>query len=118
RAPVRPQEQPPTWGPVSIESCAQLLAVAAPLACCLGQTIVLGAMRLKLRPLRRTRCTESKSLDHEGVVVLLLALFVGPVVGPHAGCNHELIAFAGILRESFAQCSEGHEPQARDYFAR
>jgi hypothetical protein len=75
-------------------------------------------MGVKLRPLRRTRRTESKSLDDEVMVVLLRALFVGPVVGPHVGGDHELIAFAGILRESFAQRSERHEPQARDYFAR
>src|SRR5260370_39745447 len=75
-------------------------------------------MSVNLCPLHRTRRTESKSFDDEGVVVLLLALFVGPVVGPHAGRNHELITLAGILGERFAQRSERHEPYGRDDFAR
>src|SRR6185312_13561542 len=65
-----------------------------------------------------TRSTEAKSLDDEGMVVLLLTLLIGPVVGPHASGHHELITLAGILGERLTQRSEGHEPDGRDHFAR
>src|ERR1700738_4390099 len=74
-------------------------------------------MSVKLCALDRTRRAESKSLDDEGVVVLFLALFVGPVVGPHARRDHELITLTGVLGERFAQRSERHEPYGRDDFA-
>jgi len=61
---------------------------------------------------------ESETLDNEGMVVLLLTLLVGPVVGPNAGFDHQLIPFEGILGQSLTQSPEGHEPQARDDFAR
>ena len=45
------------------------------------------------------------------MVVLLLALLVGPVVGTHVRFDDELITFARVARQSFAERAEGDEPQ-------
>src|SRR5438105_7154628 len=43
----------------------------------------LPAPRLELLPLGGTRSSEAEAVHDKGVVVLLLALLVGPVVGAH-----------------------------------
>ena len=55
---------------------------------------------------------ETKTLNHERIVIAFLAVLVGPVVGPHLGLKNELIAYAGIFRNCFPQRLEGGEINA------
>src|SRR5215813_5400248 len=48
------------------------------------------------------------------MVVLLLALLVGPVVGTYLCFHDELVSLAAVPGESFPDRSESNEPQARD----
>jgi hypothetical protein len=70
---------------------------------------------LALHPARRAK---AESLHDKRVVVLFLTLLVGPVVGSYASLDDQLIAFARMSRDRLAKGTEGHEPQARDHFAR
>jgi hypothetical protein len=70
---------------------------------------------LALHPARRTK---AESLHDERMVVLFVALLVGPIVGSHSSLDEQLIALARVSRYRLAQGSEGHKPQARDHFAR
>src|ERR1017187_9725944 len=57
---------------------------------------------VQLFPLGLAWRTETKALDHEGVVVLPLALLIGPVVGTDAGIENQLIALAGVPGDRLA----------------
>src|SRR5438876_2630043 len=88
-------------------------------ACARGHTRRgLPAPRLELLPLGGTRSSEAEAVHDEGVVVLLLALLVGPVVGAHPRLDDELIALARIAGDRLTQRSERDEPQAGDDLAR
>src|SRR6266513_176321 len=78
----------------------------------------LPAPRLELLPLRGTRGSEAEAVHDKGVVVLLLALLVGPVVGSHPRLDDELIALARIAGDRLTQRPERDEPQAGDDLAR
>ena len=60
----------------------------------------------------------AKSLHDEFVVVLFLALLVGPVVGSDPGLDDELVAFACVMHEQLGQGAERHEPESCDDLAR
>src|SRR5437764_1488357 len=88
-------------------------------ACARGHTRRgLPAPRLELLPLGGTRSSEAEAVHDKGVVVLLLALLVGPVVGAHPRLDDELIALARIAGDRLTQRSERDEPQAGDDLAR
>src|SRR5437667_2071237 len=78
----------------------------------------LPAPRLELLPLGGTRSSEAEAVHDKGVVVLLLALLVGPVVGAHPRLDDELIALARIAGDRLTQRPERDEPQAGDDLAR
>src|SRR6266513_2737962 len=78
----------------------------------------LRAARLELLPLGGTRGSEAEAVHDKGVVVLLLALLVGPVVGAHPRLDDELIALARIAGDRLTQRPERDEPQAGDDLAR
>src|SRR5947208_17000590 len=88
-------------------------------ACARGHTRRgLPAPRLELLPLGGTRSSEAEAVHDKGVVVLLLALLVGPVVGAHPRLDDELIALARIAGDRLTQRPERDEPQAGDDLAR
>src|SRR6266480_4254059 len=78
----------------------------------------LPAPRLELLPFGGTRGSEAEAVHDKGVVVLLLALLVGPVVGAHPRLDDELIALARIPGDRLTQRPERDEPQAGDDLAR
>src|ERR1700722_4467287 len=58
------------------------------------------------------RSSEPKGFDHVGIVVLLFALFVGPVVGSDTRLENQLVAFTGVLGDGFTQVAKCNKPQA------
>src|SRR5258708_39831288 len=78
----------------------------------------LAAAGGKLFALRAARRAESKILNDEGMVVLLHAFFVGPIVGTNLGLENELIALAHIFGDRFPETIECCEPEAGNGLAR
>src|SRR5437764_5372892 len=68
--------------------------------------------------LRGPRRSEAEAVDDEGVVVLLLALLVGPVVGTHPRLDDELIALARVAGDRLTERAERDEPQRGDDLTR
>src|SRR5258707_1479659 len=79
---------------------------------------VLAAPRGQFFTLRPTGRTESKILNDEGMVVLLHAFFVGPIVGTNLRLENELIAFARIFGDRFPETIECREIEAGKCLAR
>src|SRR6185437_14291719 len=73
---------------------------------------------LEFLALDLARCAEAKAIDDEGMVVLPLALLVGPVVGADPCLDDQLIALASTVGDRLAECAEGDEPQAGHDLAR
>src|SRR5882757_3003629 len=78
----------------------------------------LAAPGRQLLALHFSRGAKAKVLYDEGIIVLLLAFLVGPIVGAHLGLKNELIAFARASGNRFPETLEGHEPNAGNRFAR
>ena len=76
------------------------------------------APRVQLLALDLARGSKAEALDDERIVVLFLALLIGPVVGAHTRFNDQLIALARGARENFTGRAEGCEPYRRDGLAR
>src|SRR5260221_1656506 len=68
----------------------------------------------KLFALRPPRRTESKVLNDERMVVLLLTFLVGPIVGADLRLKDELIALARMFGNGLAEAFECHEPDGGD----
>src|SRR5271165_214913 len=64
------------------------------------------------------RRPKAKILDDEGVVVLLFALFVRPVVGANLRLKNELVALACVSCDRLPQGFESHEPETGGDLAR
>jgi hypothetical protein len=60
---------------------------------------------------------EPEILNHEGIVVLLLALLIRPIIGANLCLQYELIALARILCDRLAQTLECDEPETGDDLA-
>src|ERR1700688_245431 len=73
--------------------------------------------QLELVTLRLAGCAEAEPLDDERVVVLRLALLIGPIVGTDPGVENQLITLACIVRDRLPERAEGDEPQAGDDLA-
>src|SRR5215813_10263589 len=73
----------------------------------LRMAVIVLAAGLQLFALDLARGAEAEPIDDEGVVVLLLSLFVGPVVGAHVRFDDELITLARVACESLSEGSEG-----------
>src|SRR5213082_3127315 len=74
--------------------------------------------RFEFLALRGPRRSEAEAVDDEGVVVLLLALLVGPVVGAHPRLDDELIALARVAGDRLTERAERDEPQRGDDLTR
>src|SRR5205814_3024624 len=74
--------------------------------------------RLEFLALCGPRRSEAEAVDAKGVVVLLLALLVGPVVGAHPRLDDELIALARVPGGRLTERAEGDEPQRGDDLTR
>src|SRR6266513_378823 len=74
--------------------------------------------RLEFLALCGPRRSEAEAVDDKGVVVLLLALLVGPVVGAHPRLDDELIALARVPGDRLTERAEGDEPQRGDDLTR
>src|SRR5580698_3481849 len=83
-----------------------------------GAHLVLAAPGGQLFALHSTRCAEAKVLHDVGIVVLLFALSVGPIIGTNLGLENELIALARVFRDRFPETLECREPDAGDGLAR
>src|SRR5215469_10696055 len=70
-----------------------------------------------LFPLDLAGGAEAEAVDNERVIVLLLALLVGPVAGPYVRFDKQLVALACIARERLAQRAERHQPQGGHHLA-
>src|ERR1700723_1500178 len=78
----------------------------------------LGPLRRQLLALGLARGAKAETLHHEGMVVLLLALFVGPKIGADLGLNNELITLARMSGNRLPETLEGDEPEAGNRFSR
>src|SRR5581483_4999131 len=94
----------------------RLEIISAPVSA--RQTQCLLTASVELLPLRLAWRTELESLHHKRVVVLFLALLVGPDVGSHPGLYDQLVSFLRMPCDGLASRTEGREPHARDHFAR
>src|SRR5207302_1957021 len=74
--------------------------------------------RLEFLALCGPRRSEAEAVDDKGVVVLLLALLIGPVVGAHPRLDDELIALARVAGDRLTERAEGDEPQRGDDLTR
>src|SRR5882762_2365087 len=72
------------------------------------------ASRCKLFALHLPRRAESKVLNDERMVVLLLAFLVGPIVGADLRLENELISLARMFGDGLAEAFERHEPDGGD----
>src|SRR6266481_9815605 len=68
----------------------------------------------KLFALRPPRRAESKVLNDERMVVLLLALLIGPIVGPDLRLKYELVTLARMFGDGLAETLECDEPNCGD----
>src|SRR5579872_137829 len=73
---------------------------------------IIIVLAVELLALGLPRSAESETLHDERMVVLPLALFVGPIVGTNASAEDQLISLARILRERLANRAESDEPEA------
>src|SRR4029077_14110748 len=78
----------------------------------------LSAPRLELLAFRRARRSKAEAVEDKGVVVLFLALLVGPVVRAHPRLDDELIALTRVPGDRFTQRAECDEPQGGNDLAR
>src|SRR5438105_6344104 len=74
--------------------------------------------RLEFLALCGPRRSEAEAVDDKGVVVLLLALLIGPVIGAHPRLDDELIALARVAGDRLTERAEGDEPQRGDDLTR
>src|SRR6185437_2080393 len=80
----------------------------------LERSFALAATRGQLLALGLSRRAESKALHDVGVIVLLRALLIRPVIRANVRLNDELIALARVLGDRLSETPEGHEPQTGD----
>src|SRR5256885_3580928 len=74
--------------------------------------------RLEFLALPGPRRSGTEAVDDKGVVVLLLALLIGPVVGAHPRLDDELIALARVAGDRLTERAERDEPQRGDDLTR
>src|SRR5450432_1316028 len=71
----------------------------------------------QLFALRPARSAEAETLNHEGVVILLFAFAVGPVIGTNLRLKNELIALACVLRDCLPETLERDKPETGNSLA-
>src|SRR5208282_5054950 len=80
--------------------------------------LVFAATRRELFALSLTGSPEPEALHDVRIVVLLLAVAIGPIIGADLRLHDQLVAFARVLRDRIAQSFEGDEPEAGRHLAR